>query len=391
MRICIVGPSKKFYSGVSAYTTVISNAFSENGHEVAVILLRNIVPKFLYPGKSRVGMHTRGTELKEAICVYDGMDWHSPPSWVRAAKFLNDFQPNAIIMHWWTSTVAHMQLFLALIRRICSEPVMLLEMHEVVDPLEESIAPIRLYSRIAGRRLIKLCDGYVVHSTETKGIVSKIYGINGPRIFVVPHGPYDNYPLYGAEGARIDLGLGKEFVLLHFGTIRRYKGIKTLVDAFSMVPEGIARRSRLVIAGEDWGDDPELVPAIKRSPYYDRIIFSNEFVPDEQVGKYFAAADVVVLPYERTCGSGVVSIAKAQRKPIVASDVSTLRECLDGYRGVWFFKVNNVSDLRDQILFAYHKWVIGGLVSKGSTNDFSWEEIIARYVDIISEVRRGQC
>lgn len=391
MKICVVGSSKKFYSGLSAYTTVMANALAMQNHQVSVILLRNLVPMFLYPGRDRVGRQNTITELRSDIDVYEGMDWNSPVSWIAGRRFLEKCEPDVIIMHWWTSSVAHMQLALAGSRRKMSrKPLLLMEMHEVVDPLEESILPIKLYSRIAGRRLVRLSDGYLVHSNETKAAVAKVYGIDSSKVFVVPHGPYDNYAIEARENARRDLNLEDGFTLLNFGMVRRYKGIPLLVEAFGLLPPDVARRSKLVIAGEDWGDDPGIGSAIERSPYRDRIIFKAEFVPDEKVGKYFAAADVVVLPYERTCGSGVVSIAMAQGKPVITSDLSTMRECMDGYEAGYFFGLNDVMGLRDQMLDAFNKWDRGELPPVTAAA-LGWDKIVARYEDVVTELRADQC
>jgi glycosyltransferase involved in cell wall biosynthesis len=272
---------------------------------------------------------------------------------------------------------------------MCGKPLLLLEMHEVVDPLEESILPIRMYSWIAGRCLVSACNGYVVHSRETREAVARAYGIDAAKIFVVPHGPYDNYSINATDTAKKDLNLGDGFTILNFGMLRRYKGISILVDAFGLLPAVIARKSWLVIAGEDWGDDPEIRPAIERSPFRDRIVFRAEFVPDEEVGVYFSAADVVVLPYQRTCGSGVANIALAQRKPIITTDLATMRECLDGYHGAEYFLVNDTTGLRNQILKAFERWERGeNTLTPAAKTAATWERIVAGYERIVDDLRR---
>ena len=41
------------------------------------------------------------------------------------------------------------------------------------------------------------------------------------------------------------------------------------------------------------------------------------------ISKYFPVANVIVLPYLRTAGSGVANIAMAYGKPIITSDIET--------------------------------------------------------------------
>lgn len=389
MRICIVGSSKKFFSGISAYTIVMANAFAEQGHKVSAVLLRNLVPLFLYPGRDRVGKGEYLLDFRPGIEVYNGLDWNAPASWYGAFRFLDKQKPDAIIMHWWTSSVAHMQLLLALKKRLSSRQApLILEMHEVVDTLEEKIAPIRLYSRIAGRALLRLGEAYIVHSSEAKEAIVATYKIEPDKVHIIPHGPYNMYNHVDRQEARKRLKVNG-FTILYFGMIRQYKGMPILIKAFSQLPAAIANNSHLVIAGEDWGDDPELYPALNSSPYRERILFQPGFIPDELVPVYFAAADVVVLPYLRTCGSGVASIAVAQGKPIITSDLATMREYLAEYREAGFCRAGDVVSLRDMLGWAYRQWQENGWHQQTNQPGLTWQDITNKYGQIIRHLQNG--
>jgi glycosyltransferase involved in cell wall biosynthesis len=52
----------------------------------------------------------------------------------------------------------------------------------------------------------------------------------------------------------------------------------------------------------------------------------SEYVPNEDVGIYFSACDVVVLPYVSATQSGIVQIAYQFDKPVIATDVGGLAE-----------------------------------------------------------------
>ena len=331
MNISVIGPSKRFFSGLSAYTICLANVLSES-NTVSVALLRNLLPKFLYPGKGHLNRQDYSLDFSPKIKTYDGLDWNSPASWMRVYHFLEQQQPEIVIMQWWTSSVVHMQLFLAIANRMKIKAKLILEMHEIVDPLEESIFPIRIYSRIMGRLLMKRVDAFVVHSASVKSQVAQIYHLDEDKVFIVPHGLYDVYHQdYDKRAVMDELGIKEEFVILYFGLIRKYKGVPYLVEAFNKLMPSIAQHSRLVIAGEDWGDETSLADLINSSPYREQITYKPGFVPDDMIPRYFSAADVVVLPYLRTSGSGVANIAMACGKPIITSDLETMRECLAGY------------------------------------------------------------
>ena len=58
------------------------------------------------------------------------------------------------------------------------------------------------------------------------------------------------------------------------------------------------------------------------------------YLPDREVEPYFAACDLVVLPYESATQSGIVQIAYGFEKPVVATAVGGLPEVvLDGVTG----------------------------------------------------------
>lgn len=381
-----MGSSTKFFSGISAYTIVMANAFAERQHKVSVILLRNLVPLFLYPGRDRVGKGNYVVDFLPGISVYNGMDWNSPASWKGALRFLKENKPEATIMHWWTSSVAHMQLLLALAKNMRGKKNnVILEMHEVADTLEEKIIPLRLYSRLAGRGVLKLCDAYTAHSDEARQSIIKTYSIPRDKIHVVPHGPYHAYgSCHRDDGNQLKWS---GFNILHFGMIRQYKGIPLLIKAFNMLPEKIANKSNLLIVGEDWGDDAELLPALHESPYRNRIIFQPEFLPDELVPTYFKAADVVVLPYLRTCGSGVVNIAVAQGKYVITSQLSTMTESLKEYKGVAYFPVGDTAALCQRLMEAYDKWRLGE-IEHYHYADTSWPSIIRQYEKIVATIKK---
>ena len=385
MKICIVGPSKYFFSGVTAHTIFLANALETNGNEVSVISLRKLLPRFLYPGKKHLNRKDYLIDFTTGIDTHEGMDWNSPRSWFRAYQFLKQRKPDAIIMLWWTSSVSHMQLFLALANRLSIRAKLILEMHEVVDPLEEQILPIRLYSRVMGRLLMRSAEAFTAHSTSAKNQMAQIYGIAAENIFVKPFGLYENYKRdYDKDLAKRELGIKEKFVILNFGSIRKYKGISYLVKAFSTLPESIVEHSRLVIAGEDWGDDDELGKLIESCPYRQKITFNPYFVPDDMIPKYFSAADVVVLPYLRTSGSAVASIAMAYGKAVITSELETMRECLNDYRGANFTPVRNSSAITQGLLQLYERRESGDSLLFHAKNN--WGEIAKQYELLIDQL-----
>ncbi|MGD9775624.1 MAG: glycosyltransferase family 4 protein, partial [Methanosarcina sp.] len=264
--ICIVGPSKRFLSGISYYTIRLANAMHSE-KDVSVICFRQLLPTFLFPGKSHVGKDISNLNFSSGIPVFDGMDYNNPLTWLRAYNFIKEQKPDVIILQWWTSSVAHMQLLLKIFAGMSNKPKIIIEFHEVVDPFEESILPIRLYSKITGKLLRKNLDAYITHSESDKQLVAERYTIAPEKIHVIPHGLYDQYgKLLDTKEAKKNLLINEEFVILSFGLIRKYKGTLYLIRAFEQLPPEILEKSRLLIVGEIWEDRKELFDQINASP-----------------------------------------------------------------------------------------------------------------------------
>jgi len=378
--VCIVGPSKRFLSGISYYTIRLANAMPV-GKEVSVVCFRQLLPTFLFPGKSHVGKNISDLNFSPRIPVFDGMDYNNPLTWIKAYRFLKAQKPDIIVLQWWTSSVAHMQLLLKVFAGLLNKPKIIIEFHEVVDPFEESILPIRLYSKITGKLLRKNLDAYITHSESDKELVAKRYSISPEKIHVIPHGLYDQYgKLLDIKEARRNLSIKDDFVILSFGLIRKYKGTPYLIRAFEQLPSKILEKSRLLIVGEIWEDRKELLDQIKASPYHDKITLVDEYVPDEKVNLYFSAADVVVLPYLRASQSGIAHIAMSFGKPVVVSEVGGLKESMANYEGTFFVPPADVDSIREAILSQF------GERNHYEAPDQKWDRIINCYTELIQSI-----
>lgn len=384
-RVCIVGPSSRFFSGITAYTICLTNALSTS-YDTSAVLLRKLLPRFLYPGKGQVARSDHRLQFSPTVVLFDGMDWNSPLTWLRAYRFLKKERPQFIVMQWWTSSVVHMQLLLAIANRLSIKARLLLEMHEVIDPLEQTILPVRLYSRIMARLLICMVDRFVVHAKAVKQLVMKVYGLKEDRVSVIPHPLYDVYcTARDSARSRAKLGFSHEFIILYFGLIRRYKGVPFLVEAFNKLPRDMALSSRLVIVGENWGDETGLDELVASSPYATQIMYEPRFVPDETVADYFGACDVVVLPYLRTAGSGVASIAMAHGKPLIISDLEALSESVSGYAGAMLTPVGCSETISQKMIEVHTRWKAGEdlvFASLGNT----WDGMPRRYEPIFAQL-----
>jgi glycosyltransferase involved in cell wall biosynthesis len=349
--------------------------------DVSVICFRQLLPTFLFPGKSHVGKNISELNFLPSIPILDGMDYNNPLTWVKAYNFLRIHKPDIILLQWWTSSVAHMHLLLKLFASLTNKPKIILEFHEVVDPFEEAILPIRFYSKETGRLLRKDLGAYITHSESDKQLVAERYAIDSKKIHVIPLGLFDQYgePLDKKDSREV-LSIKEDIVILFFGLIRKYKGVPYLIRAFEQLPTETLEKSRLLIIGEIWEDREDLVKQIVTSPLHDKITLIDEYVPDEKLNLYFSAADVVVLPYLRASQSGIAHIAMSFGKPVVVSKVGGLKESMANYEGTFFVPPGDISSIREAVL------KLSGKRKHYKAPDQKWDKIINSYIELIQSV-----
>ena len=339
-RICIVGAGWHFTSGISYYTCQLANACADQ-HDVSVIQIRQLMPQRLYPGRRRVGEPRARMTFRPDVPVCNGIDWWWGRSLVRAISFMASHRPQILVLQWWTATVLHTYLVLAMVGRLFGSRIVL-ELHELQDTGEARFAPVRSYGRLGLRVLLRMAQGCVVHSTADSEVLQAEYGAMNIRTAIAPHGPFDQYRPPGTQRpgpatpalAAVQEPPREEVVnLLFFGTIRPYKGLEDLLRAFNGFAASEASGLWLTVIGETWEGCTGPARLIAASPHRERITFVNDYVGDEVVGAAFGHADIVVLPYRRSSSSGPLHVAMSWGLPVIVTRVGGLPEAVAGYEG----------------------------------------------------------
>ncbi|MCU1397277.1 MAG: hypothetical protein JWN62_386 [Acidimicrobiales bacterium] len=211
-------------------------------------------------------------------------------------------------------------LFPALMSMGRSATPLVTTMHQVVDPADIDRAYTRLHRIAAPPTVAKAgisslqcaigmaSAAIVVHEVAFTDVV--------PSARVIPHGIEHAVPV-DREEARRALGLDDRFVVLCFGFLAPYKGLETVLEAASIGTRSV----QVVVAG---GEHPRMTGStgfgeVLRARYGSAARFTG-WVPDDDVGRWFAAADVAVFPYPKPfSSSGVLALALAHGTPVLLS------------------------------------------------------------------------
>jgi glycosyltransferase involved in cell wall biosynthesis len=370
-----VGSGRHFLSGISYYTHELALALSERS-QIAVILMRQLIPTRFYPGKFRVGNDLSGLTYPGGIHVFDGVDWFWGSRILRCLAFLRSQAPDIVILEWWTGAVLHTYLLLALVARTMGARIVI-EFHEVQDVGEQEIPFVSRYVSLIFPLLLRLTSGSVVHSTYDRDALQTRFGRRLGPVATLPHAPY-SFPWFAVKPASAVRPSGPT-QLLYFGVIRPFKGVDDLINAFGSLSPEDAQQFHLTIVGETW-EGCDVSPLVNACPYRELINFVNRYVHDQELNDYLNRADVVVLPYHRSSSSGPLSLAMGFGLPVVVSHVGGLTEAAAGYDGVIFFTPKDVPALRDAILQSQ------SMRGKRFSSKGGWQQVANEMMEFISSL-----
>lgn len=370
MRVCVIGSGTRFLSGISYYTLQLTNTLAHS-YRVSSILMRQLLPRRLYPGRNRVGAPLTPLRFHSTVRSFDGVDWHWIPSMAQALAFLVRERPNIVVFQWWTGAVLHSYLALAIAARILGARIVI-EFHEVLDTGEARVPFVGSYVSTLAPVLVAMASGFVIHSQADRPVLEQHYRIGRRPIALIPHGPYNQYHL------QADHPVAREAPadccnLLFFGIIRPYKGLEDLIMAFDALSDDEVKGFWLTIIGETWEGWTLPLERISQSRHRDRITLVNRYVTDAEVAASFAGADAVVLPYHRSSASGPLHVAMSWNLPVAVSQVGGLTEVAHVYGGAVMVPPEDVVALTQALRTLKH------MVGQRFADPYSWEHTRAQY------------
>lgn len=380
-RICVVGSGTRFLSGISVYTVRLANALAVS-RRASLITMRQLLPTRLYPGRSRVGVQLTGVAPDPSVRLFDGVDWYWIPSIFRVFAFLLRERPDVMILQWWTGTVLHTYLALALVAKLLRTPLVI-EFHEVIDTAEAKMRLARWYVATVAPLIVRLASAYVVHSEFDRGLLASRYRFSRRPVATVPLGPLDHYlDLSGGSSPNVMRKAPLDsFNLLFFGVIRPYKGLEDLVEAFDQIPETAIDRYWLTVVGETWEGWSLPADRIASSRYRSRITLVNRYLHDAELDAYLRGADGVVLPYRRSSISGPLHVAMSYGLPVVITDVGGNAEASRAYQGVILVPPESPRELSMAIQ------ELPDLAGKRFTATLTWEHVADEYERLFALLR----
>jgi glycosyltransferase involved in cell wall biosynthesis len=321
-KIVLLGPAYPYRGGNAMFIQYLVESLKQR-FDVTLINYSLLYPDFLFPGQTQFDTSNKQIKAPESERLINSIN---PVSWWRTARRIKELNADLVCFDWW---------------------------NPFFGPCHRGISSL-IRSQYKGR-MLWITENFISHEARAADMLLTRLGLHHADFFLTLSSKVENdlkllskgKPVFRNELPMFDYSLGQKFhqkterevlgipqnakVLLFFGYVRKYKGLDILLRAFPLIAHrhpGI----HLLIVGEFY-DNPEEYHAIaKESGVDSQIHFVNKFVPNEEVGRYFAAADLVVQPYRNATNSGILNVAYSFGMPAIVTRVGGLEELVEQHK-----------------------------------------------------------
>ena len=372
MKIAFLSVFYPFRGGIAQFNFDLYKALVKE-NEVELFNFSLQYPNFLFPGKTQYLEEGNNTTHSENKRVLNSVN---PITYFSSAKAIKDYNPDILLIGYWMPFVGpSLGTVAGLLRKDCK---VISIVHNAI-PHEQKII-----DKPFSKYFLKRNHGLIALSHAVENDIHKLYPKAKTR--VVKHPVYTNFgkALDRAE-AREKLSVPQNaHVMLFFGIIREYKGLKLLLETVKSLPKNYF----LLCAGEVYGDDSQYQELLNHPDLKGRVKFDDKYIADNEVKNYFCAADVNVLPYSSATQSGISSIALHFNLPQIVTDVGGLKECIEIGKTGLLVKERNESSLKATILEYFQEGYRDEFVEnmKASNQSVSWENMSEEIVDFANSL-----
>jgi glycosyltransferase involved in cell wall biosynthesis len=411
-KIVVFGPGPKFKGGIANYTLSLAKSLNNfENNEVHIVSWTQQYPFFIprdFIDKNSKSDPLEGTGIKTHYIT----NYNNPLSWNNTVKLIRKINPDIVVIQW---AIAIQGLPLGYIskrlKKKCNCEV-IFDLH-VVAQKEPSKVDKSLI-----RYGLSDSDSYIVHSYKTFNELKSVFPEtdyfidetgkrsegNQKTVIKLYHPIYDMFrpdPNINIDEVKKELNLKKN-VFLFFGFIREYKGLHNVIKAFAKLSETRDDVSLLVVGESFWNTlsanklstkiknaifdtakriafnksdkdrDYNPLELIDELKIKDNVTLVNEYVPNNEVNKYFQVSNCNILFYLTATPSGVESIAYNFNLPSLATKVGHFPETIkDGFNG-YLAEPEDITSMVEVM----EKFINNPLPSENvaaSAENFNWE------------------
>jgi spore coat protein SA len=363
-------------------------------HEVVVCsIFRRVHKKLHKRGHVRYLFYKKGWIAKILLCTYklpfknEGSCLYWLPYSFWFAWRLRRYRPDIIHIH-------NRPQFVAIFRKLHPKAKIILHIHQL-SAMEEK--------GLWGPEFIKSIDLFLGASRFLAEKMRDVFAIAPNKVSFLYDGVDTGrfLPYWQKEGLRqtmrSELKAGTDkIVVLYVGRLVENKGADILMGAFrGLMLKNDYSNAMLVFCGAKGYSSTGVTSYMEAlfdlsKPLKDSVVFTG-YVPHNEIHKYYAAADLLVIPSRVEEGFGMIAIeGMASGLPVITSGRGALTEIVrhkeDGYN----LSELSVESLRDTLVTIFKNFTsfaaLGRTGRRRAEEQFSWEKAAEDTEKIYREV-----
>jgi glycosyltransferase involved in cell wall biosynthesis len=304
----------------------------------------------------------------------------NPLTWWQTFRRIRRGAPDVLLLQWWTPFwTPTLAVLGTLVKRYTKARILFL-CHHITPP---DGGPLDL---TLARTVLSRGDEFLVLSESDYADLRHALPQASIHLAMLP--TYESFAQNtpDPDTARRQLGYeSDERILLFFGFVRRYKGLGQLLETLTLIPEEL--QAKLLVVGEFWESEAGYQAKAEQLGIAQRVQLINRYIPNEEVGLYFSAADVVVLPYLEATQSAVLQTAFGFDKPVITTNVGGLPEMVQDGRLGLVVPPRDTQALASAIIRFFQKDLGPGFQKniRAERDVFSWERLVTLIEEILEE------
>lgn len=379
MRVTLVGPIYPYRGGIAHYTAMLYRSLCEQGHQILMVSFRRQYPTWLFPGQSDKEPSKTRLEVGETHYWIDSLN---PITWLTAFRRIGRYQPDSIILQWWTPFWGPAWFVLGMLNRLFLRRPLIYLCHNVL-PHET-----RWWDSAMARAVLGWGTRFVTQSEEERERLVALLPEAQATIFPLPILDLFAGQQIPKYRAREQLGVATEIpLLLFFGIVREYKGLKDLLRAMPEIKRRLGKVT-LLVAGEFWEDQQPYQEMMQELGIVDLVRLDSRYIPNDELGVFFSAADVLVAPYRQVTGSAVLQLARGFGLPVITTHTGGIPEVVGDELGL-LVPPGDPEALAAAIV-RYFEGDLGPTFRERIDQHrerFSWQQLVAAIEELAQEAR----
>ncbi len=286
-KIILIGPAYPYRGGNALFVTHTYESL-KNHFDVKIYNFKLLYPSFLFPGTTQ---YDKSKEKVFKVPSERIINSINPFNWIKSASLIKKENADLVVFDWWHP-------FFGLCHGVISFLIRKKYKNKIFFITENVVShEANAVDKFLTKAGLKFASKFLALS----GIVEKELQqySKGKKVYRSELPVYDCYKQseeVNINKLKQDLDFDEDsLVLLFFGYVRKYKGLDILIEAFPKILSNNPNAT-LLIVGEFYDDPKEYFELIKKFKIENKVKVVNQFVPNEEVAKYYQSADVVILP-----------------------------------------------------------------------------------------------